>query len=150
MGLLLLINAILTKFYLDAPTTGSSVGSVLMIFLFYGCYSLVWTPLAWIYPIEVLSYSLRANGLAAYSGALYLAAFFNTYAIPYAMEWSSWGFYLITALWCLVGEVVIIYFYFPETKGMTLEEVDRIFDGERHSGLDVEVTKTALVIEAKV
>lgn len=97
----------------------------------------MWTPLSYLYPIEVLSYSIRANGLAIFNGACYLAAFFNTYVIPYAMDWSGWGFYLISAFWCLV-EVAVMYFYFPETAGMTLEEVDKIFDGVRH--VDMEIT----------
>lgn len=97
----------------------------------------MWTPLSYLYPIEVLSYCIRANGLAIFNGACYLAAFFNTYVIPYAMDWSGWGFYLISAFWCLV-EVAVMYFYFPETAGMTLEEVDKIFDGVRH--VDMEIT----------
>ncbi|PYH90755.1 hexose transporter [Aspergillus ellipticus CBS 707.79] len=120
---------LLTAVAVTTPTAGGSAGQIVLIFLFYGCYSLVWTPLSYLYPIEVLSYSLRANGLAAHNGICHLAAFFNTYIIPYAMDWSSWGFYLITAIWCLV-EVVAMWFVFPETKNMTLEEISGVFDGE--------------------
>ncbi|KAF8858395.1 general substrate transporter [Acephala macrosclerotiorum] len=131
MGLTLIINAVLTKLYTRNDNSTASAAIVFLIFFFYGWYSLVWTPLSYLYPIEVLSYSLRANGLAVFNGACYLAAFFNTYVIPYAMDWSGWGFYLISAFWCF-GEVVVMWIYFPETKRMTLEEIDCIFDGERH------------------
>ncbi|KAL2835292.1 hexose transporter [Aspergillus cavernicola] len=129
MSILLIAVAVMTKEFSTHPSPGASAGQIVLIFLFYGCYSLVWTPLSYLYPIEVLSYSLRANGLASYNGACYLAAFFNTYIIPYAMNWSSWGFYLITAIWCLV-EAVIMWFLFPETKNMTLEEISGVFDNE--------------------
>ncbi|THZ17409.1 MFS general substrate transporter [Aureobasidium pullulans] len=138
MALLLIIVSALTKQFSTTPTTASSSAQVALIFLFYGAYSLVWTPLAYLYPLEVLSFSLRASGMASYNGLCYTAAFFNTYIIPYAMGWSSWGFYLITAGWCFV-EVGVMWVYFPETKGMTLEEVDVVFDGVRHVDLDVDV-----------
>ncbi|PLB44119.1 hexose transporter [Aspergillus steynii IBT 23096] len=141
MSLLLIAVAIMTKVFSTNPSPGGSAGQIVLIFLFYGCYSLVWTPLSYLYPIEVLSYSLRANGLASYNGICYLAAFFNTHVIPYAMDWSSWAFYLITALWCLV-EAVVIWFLFPETKNMTLEEISAVFD-ERMEGEDTDKGKAS-------
>lgn len=64
-------------------------------------------------------------------GVSYAATFLNLYAIPYAMAWSGWGFYLISAGWCVL-ECVVMFFYFPETSGMTLEEIDIVFDGIKH------------------
>jgi hypothetical protein len=55
----------------------------------------------------------------------------NLYAIPYAIGWSSWGFYLITAAICFL-EAIVVFFYWPETRGLTLEEIDVVFDGEKH------------------
>lgn len=140
MAMMLLIVGILNKQYLNTDSQAGSAAQIAMIFVFYGAYSLVWTPLAYLYPLEVLSFSLRANGMASYNGMCYTAAFFNTFAIPYAMEWSSWGFYLISAGWCLV-EVAIMWYYFPETKGMTLEEIDVVFDGHTHADIDVQTVK---------
>jgi hypothetical protein len=34
------------------------------MFLFQGFYSLAWTPLLYLYPPEIMNYSIRANGLA--------------------------------------------------------------------------------------
>lgn len=34
------------------------------MFLFQGFYSIAWTPLLYLYPPEVMNYSIRANGLA--------------------------------------------------------------------------------------
>jgi hypothetical protein len=138
MGLTLIINAVLTKLYTGGTDPSASAAIVFLIFFFYGWYSLVWTPLSYLYPIEVLSYSIRANGLAVFNGAYYLAAFFNTYVIPYAMDWSGWGFHLISAFWCF-GEVVVMWIYFPETSKMTLEEIDKVFDGMRHSDLELTI-----------
>lgn len=133
MSLLLIIVAIITREFGDNPTVSSSAAEVAMIFLFFGVYSLVWTPLATLYPVEVLSYSMRANGISFFSAVCYATAFLNTFAIPYAMNWSAWGFYLITSFWNLLVEVPIMYFYFPATENKTLEEIDIIFEGVRHT-----------------
>ena len=146
LGLTLVINAVVAKLYTGGENSSASAAIVFLIFFFYGCYSIAWTPLSYLYPVEVLSYSIRANGLAVFQAACYLAAFFTTYVIPYAMDWSGWGFYLISAFWCF-GEVAVMWIYFPETAKMTLEEVDKVFDGVRH--VDLEVT-TGEVTEINV
>lgn len=57
----------LSKVYADDPEGASSsivYGDVAVMFLFQGFYSVAWTPLLYLYPAEVLNYSIRANGLA--------------------------------------------------------------------------------------
>ena len=41
--------------------------TVAMIFIFQGSYSVGITPITQLYPPEVLNYSIRANGMAAWS-----------------------------------------------------------------------------------
>lgn len=57
----------LSKIYEEhgKATSGSVIyGDVAVIFLFQGFYSIAWTPLLYLYPPEVMNYSIRANGLA--------------------------------------------------------------------------------------
>lgn len=57
----------LSKLYADNPATASSslvYGDVAVMFLFQGFYSIGWTPLLYLYPPEVMNYSIRANGVA--------------------------------------------------------------------------------------
>jgi hypothetical protein len=57
----------LAKKYADNPTGASNgliYGNVAVMFLFQGFYSIAWTPLLYLYPPEVMNYSIRANGLA--------------------------------------------------------------------------------------
>lgn len=131
MALTLVLMSILTALYSGTTNASASAATVFLIFLFYAFYSIAWSPLSYLYPVEVLNYSLRANGNAVLTGTLYIATFFNTYTIPYAMAWSGWGFYLISAGWCVV-EIGLMWAWFPETRGMTLEEIDVVFDRVRH------------------
>lgn len=57
----------LSKKYADNPDGASSslvYGDVAVMFLFQGFYSIAWTPLLYLYPPEVMNYSIRANGVA--------------------------------------------------------------------------------------
>jgi hypothetical protein len=49
----------------EGATDSLIYGNVACVFLFQGAYSLAWTPLATLYPPEVMHYAIRANGLAA-------------------------------------------------------------------------------------
>lgn len=48
---------------------------------------------------------------------------------PIGLEHLSWKFYFVY-IGILIFEVCAIYFLFVETKGPTLEEIARLFDGE--------------------
>lgn len=67
----------LSKLYADNPSgaSGSLIyGNVAVMFLFQGFYSIAWTPLLYLYPPEVMNYSIRANGVAFSSFMLNAAA----------------------------------------------------------------------------
>lgn len=59
--------------YSDNPAGASNgliYGDVAVMFLFQGFYSIAWTPLLYLYPPEVMNYSVRAQGLAFSSFSL--------------------------------------------------------------------------------
>lgn len=49
--------------------------------------------------------------------------------MAYAMENLGWKFYFINAAWNFVF-LIIAYFVFVETKGLTLEEINCKFEGK--------------------
>ena len=61
--------------------------------------------------------------------ALYGALFFNQYVNPIAMNALHWKYYIFYCVF-LGFEVVVVYFFYVETKYLPLEEVTKIFDGE--------------------
>jgi hypothetical protein len=73
----------------------------------------------------------------------------------------AWGTYLFFAVF-LAGGIVWVWFCLPETKGATLEEMDRVFkshsgeedakmlaDARREVGLSLEIQDSAVAIAAK-
>lgn len=59
-----------TFFYLlafgNSNNTSGVYGTVAIIFLFQGAYSIGWTPVLYLYPPEVLNYPIRANGMGVF------------------------------------------------------------------------------------
>lgn len=63
----------LSKLYASNESGASNAlvyGNVAVMFLFQGFYSIAWTPLLYLYPPEIMNYSIRANGVAFSSFAL--------------------------------------------------------------------------------
>ncbi|KAI0015781.1 putative hexose carrier protein [Xylariomycetidae sp. FL0641] len=131
----------LTKIYSDNPkgTPQSLVyGDVAVMFLFQGFYSIAWTPLLYMYPPEVMNYSIRANGLAFSTLGLNGLACVLVFIMPIGLENIGWKMYMVNGSWDIVVFALIAIFW-VETKGRTLEEIDAIFDGQKHSSVpDIE------------
>lgn len=116
---------------INSDTGNKSAGIVVVVclFTFFFHYDIAWTPLLFGYPTEIFPYTLRSKGIAvelfAIYGSLVIAAFVN----PIGLENIGWKYYIVFCV-LLVVFFFITYFMFPETKGYSLEEISKIFDGE--------------------
>lgn len=128
----LVLMAILSALYSDSGNTHAGIAMVVIIYLFLGMYSFAWTSLTFVYPVEIFNYSQRAKGLAVGQMACYAFGFVNQYTNPIAINNIGWRYYAINASWDVVI-CFIIWFLFVETKGLALEEIDELFDGEIHA-----------------
>lgn len=124
----ILITALSATF---ANGGSAAVGTAVVPFLFlmYGCFSLAFTPLMAAYPVEIWQYSLRSRGLSLMWISTATAVFFNIFVNPIALEAIDWKYYLLY-VFILAGGGLVIYFTFPETRGHSLEEIARVFDGD--------------------
>ncbi|KAE8446139.1 hypothetical protein EG329_012510 [Mollisiaceae sp. DMI_Dod_QoI] len=104
----------------------SSAATVAMIYIFQVVYSIGWTPLQALYPVEVLSFEMRAKGMAFSGLFVNIGTLVNQFGFPVALQNIAWKTYLVFMVWCGI-QAVIIYFLIPETKNRTLEELDAIF-----------------------
>ena len=53
----------------------------------------------------------------------------NTYGISVGIAKIGWKLYLVYIVWICV-EIVVVYFFFVETAGKTLEELSEIFEAK--------------------
>ncbi|KIW74547.1 hypothetical protein Z517_11317 [Fonsecaea pedrosoi CBS 271.37] len=135
----------LSKMYADNPDGASKslvYGDVAVMFLFQGFYSIAWTPLLYLYPPEIMNYAIRANGLAFSSFMLNALAVLLVFVMPIGLTNIGWKMYIINGSWDIIVVVLIVVFW-VETKGRTLEEIDALFEGHKHSDVpDVELVRT--------
>lgn len=113
----------------DGGNTSGVYGTVASIFLFQGSYAIGITPLTILYPPEVLNYSIRANGMAAWTFSITCGGLFSVFVWPMALAAIGWKSYMINAAWNVVQFIFVAYCW-VETKGLTLEQVDALIDGK--------------------
>jgi MFS family permease len=95
----------LTKLYNDDPDNASQsliYGDVATMFLFQGFYSIAWTPLLFLYPPEVMNYSIRANGLAFTQLLLNALALVFVFIMPIGIANIGWKMYVANGSWDVV------------------------------------------------
>lgn len=110
--------------------TGAGYAQIPFVWIFGVFYSFAWSGLLVAYTLEILPYSLRAKGLMIMNITVQAVLAMGGQTNPVA--WKDlphhWNLALFFTLWIGV-ELVFVYFVYPETKGPTLEEIGRIFDG---------------------
>ncbi|EXJ70257.1 uncharacterized protein A1O5_06325 [Cladophialophora psammophila CBS 110553] len=85
----------------------------------------------YVYVAEIFPNHLRPAGVALGLSAFYLASEVTLVAAPVALNKIGWRFYLVLIIPSAVY-IVIIYLFFPETKGRTLEEIGYLFGDDMH------------------
>ncbi|KAJ6622568.1 general substrate transporter [Mycena sp. CBHHK59/15] len=90
-----------------------------------------WGPVPWLYPPEILPLTIRAKGVSLSTATNWA---FNTLVgemTPYLQEVVEWRLYVMHGFFCGCS-FVLVYFLYPETKGVPLEEMDVVFgDAEK-------------------
>jgi hypothetical protein len=80
----------------------------------------------WIYPPEILPLKTRAKGASLAAAADFLGNFLVVEITPPALKNIGYKTYIIFAVLNIVN-VIIVWCFYPETAGQTLESVDQIF-----------------------
>ena len=128
----------LTKLYGTSTYAPGVYGTLSIIFLYNAAYAWGITPLTVLYPPEVLSFDIRAVGMGIYTFATKLCGLFVTMVVPFGLEGMGYQFYFVNACFDILL-VVFVIFVWVETRGLTLEEVDKLFDKEKRETVMVQV-----------
>ncbi|OAG36795.1 hypothetical protein AYO21_08968 [Fonsecaea monophora] len=146
----LLVEAIIVATSLDNGTDSVlrlGVASIFLFGAFFGCFidGLLFTWVGEVFPTPY-----RAKG---YTIALATQALFNiiwTEAAPTAFANIKWGYYIVFIVLNAIS-VVVIWLFFPNTRGLALEEVGAIFgDGDRIAVYQRDIDLSTLQTEVAV
>jgi sugar phosphate permease len=111
----------------DDENIDNSGLAVLGLALYLSAFSLGMGPGAWLIPSEVFAISIRAKAMSVatfsnrLTGTLMSSTFLTT---ANAMSWA--GFFVLLAVICLLA-AAFLYFFLPETKGRSLEDMSMYF-----------------------
>nr|SIP56045.1 putative Sugar Porter [Yarrowia galli] len=105
---------------------GAGIAAAVFLFVFNTFFAIGWLGMTWLYPAEISSLEIRApaNGLS--TSGNWAFNFMVVMITPVAFNSIKWKTYIIFA--CINAFMVpVVYFFYPETAGRSLEEIDMIF-----------------------
>lgn len=120
------LSFVITFACLIKPTEENSKGAIVGIFLFITFFAFTLLPLPWIYPPEINPARTRTAGAAASTCTNWICNFAVVMFTPIFASESGWGVYLFFAIFNLIG-VPFGWFFYVETAGRELEEIDIIY-----------------------
>lgn len=105
------------------------IAAAAMLFLFEGAFTIGFQATVWVYPSEILPLRLRQRGSSVSTACNWIFNYMIVQITPPAIENIGYRTYIIFAV-LNAAWVPLIYLFFPETKGLELEDVDRLFAKE--------------------
>lgn len=107
-------------------TPRASPGVIVGVFLYNFVFGAAWLGLAWLYPSEIFSTGMRAKGNSMSTGANWLGNFVVAEITPVLFDHIGYWTFIFFALLNLIF-LIPIYFWYPETMGKSLEEIEVLF-----------------------
>lgn len=111
------------------PTTNLPPGGIAAMFFFYlwtAFYTPSWNGTPWVYNSEMYSQNVRTLGQAAAAASNWFWNFIVSRFTPQAFAAMGYGFFFLFAA-LMICSIVFVFFLMPETKGIPLESMDRLF-----------------------
>lgn len=112
------------------------ISTLIFIVIFTASFMMSWGPITWVVLSEIFPNRIRGAAMAIAVAVQWLANFTITSFYPYMMEVSgamTYGFY---GLMCVLSGL-FVWKYLPETKGKTLEELEKLWTKKKVSSDDL-------------
>lgn len=98
---------------------------LLLVVVGIACYAMSLAPVTWVVLSEIFPNRIRGAAMAVATVSLWLASFLLTYTFPLLNNsFGASGTFWLYGIICVAG-LVFIYKKLPETKGKTLEEIEK-------------------------
>ena len=120
------INIAGTRTDPDAPLTSAGISAIFFFYLWTAFYTPSWNGTPWVINSEMFPVSVRALGQCSASASNWFWNFLISRFTPQMFLKMSYGVYFFFAS-LMILSVPFVYFLVPETKGIPLEAMDRLF-----------------------
>ncbi|KAK6341466.1 hypothetical protein TWF696_008539 [Orbilia brochopaga] len=126
MAVSLFINAILPQIYPNNTNWSANLACIVFIFIYTFGNGIGYGPTAWVYGSEIFPTHVRAKGLCIAASGSSIGSVIVTQIWPVGIHNIGSKTYYIFFAFNAVS-ILLIYLYYPETKGKSLEELDALF-----------------------
>lgn len=106
------------------------IGTLVFIIIYTASFMMSWGPICWVLIAEIFPNKIRGQAVAIAVAAQWTANFLISATYPSMMEISgafTYGFYGVMA----VLSALFVWKMVPETKGLTLEQMDTLFTKDK-------------------
>jgi len=110
-----------------------ATAGIAFIYLFNFFTQFAWTPINNLYAPEIMTFDIRAKGLAFQQLCVQSASLVNTFGVPPGLVVLNYKLYFIFGAWNVLG-FSLIWFFMAETKGVALEQMEDISPHLTQSG----------------
>ncbi|KAK9802259.1 putative General substrate transporter [Seiridium cardinale] len=107
-------------------STSSGIAAAVFLFVFNSFFAIGWLGMTWLYPAEITPLEIRAPANAIATTGNWIFNFMVVMVTPVAFANIHWRTYVVFAV---INAFIVpcVYFFYPETAGRSLEEMDEIF-----------------------
>ncbi|EJD07121.1 general substrate transporter [Fomitiporia mediterranea MF3/22] len=144
-----LIIAVLSGLFEDSWGSHVAAGwaACALVWVFAIGFGYSWGPCAWILVAEIWPLSVRGKGLSIAASSNWMNNFIVGQVTPTMLTHLRFGTFIFFGTFSFMGGLFVLFFV-PETKGLTLEEMDEVFGDE--SGSSVADQERLLVIHKRI
>ncbi|EKM59406.1 uncharacterized protein PHACADRAFT_137121 [Phanerochaete carnosa HHB-10118-sp] len=110
----------------SVDTPAAQIVSAVLLFVFNSFFAVGWLGMTWLYPAEIVGLRIRAPANAFSTASNWIFNFMVVMVTGPSFNNISWRTYIVFA--ALNAFIIpVVYLFFPETAGRSLEDMDVIF-----------------------
>ncbi|GME42919.1 D-xylose-proton symporter protein [Neofusicoccum parvum] len=99
---------------------------IAFIYIYDINFSYSFAPIGWVLPSEIFNLGNRSKAMSITTSATWMCNFIIGLVTPDMLETIGYGTYIFFAAFCLLA-LGFTYFFVPETRGKSLEDMDVVF-----------------------
>ncbi|KAH8679520.1 general substrate transporter [Tricladium varicosporioides] len=108
----------------------AGVVAIVMLFLFNFFFAVGLLAIPWLLPAEYAPLAIRTRAASLATASNWIFTFLVVEITPVSISSIGWKTYIYFAVFNAFF-IPLIYFFYPETKNLSLEQIDKLFTGDK-------------------
>lgn len=104
--------------------------AIVMLFLFNFFFAVGLLAIPWLLPAEYAPLAIRTPAAGLATASNWIFTFLVVEITPVSINSIEWRTYIYFAVFNAVF-IPLIYYFYPETKNLSLEQIDKLFTGDK-------------------